>query len=177
MQAKVRKFGQGLTLQDKRRVEGVAKVYFLPDFLQGRITGVWYNRWLTRKAKYIIAEDRKKHRPCAQNATAQQYKGLIHAAVWNSGRFDPFTGDTLGWELVCTWDDANVKNPDPGLMKRYALLPTVDHIDQYAITPAFEICSWLVNRCKADQTPEEFVAMCERIVAFSEERGLWLIER
>jgi hypothetical protein len=30
----------------------------------------------------------------------------------------------------------------------------------------FEICSWLVNRCKADTTPEEFVAQCKQIVAF-----------
>jgi hypothetical protein len=144
----------------------VAKVYFLPDFLQGRITDEWYNRWLTRKAKYLIAQDREKHRPCARNATAQQYKELIHAAVQSNGLFDPFTGDTLQWELVCTWVDTKKKNPDPGLMKRYSLLPTVDHVDPYAGVPAFEICSWLVNRCKNNLTPPEFIALADKIAKY-----------
>jgi hypothetical protein len=189
----------------------VAKVYFLPDFLQGRITDEWYNRWLTRKAKYIIAQDREKHRPCARNATAQQYKELIHAAVQNGGRLDPFTGGTLQWELVCTWDDTKDgapptgvggsrkffllneqketmatprsrrhidpqaksgafcvvgKNPDPGMMKRYSLLPTVDHVDPYADTPAFEICSWLINRCKNNLTSQEFIALANKIMEY-----------
>jgi hypothetical protein len=36
----------------------------------------------------------------------------------------------------------------------------------FGTVPGFEICSWLVNRCKSDMTPEEFVALSRKIVAF-----------
>lgn len=185
----------------------VAQVYFRPAFLENVITDLQYRTWLTRKAKYIIAEDRKRKRACVIGATARLYKELIHKAVCEAGQFDPFTGDALQWELVRTWDDSKdknideaaelihqaildnglldpftgemlrwdllgvwddsqTKNPDRELIKKFSLLPTVDHVEPFGAVPGFEICSWLINRCKADMTLDEFVALCKKIIAF-----------
>jgi hypothetical protein len=40
----------------------VPQIYFLPPWLKGETTDVQYRIWLTRKAKYIIAEDRERKR-------------------------------------------------------------------------------------------------------------------
>jgi|GEM_PF-774403 hypothetical protein len=142
----------------------IPEIYFPPSFVKAAITDVQYRTWLTRKAKYIIAEDRSRKRPCVKNATERLYKELIHKAVNQGGQFDPFTGETLQWELVCTWDDSNVKNLDESVFKKYALLPTVDHADPYGRSIDFEICSWKINRSKNNLTPQEYVALCKRIV-------------
>ncbi len=142
----------------------VPESYFPPAFVKAVITDVQYRTWLTRKAKYIIAEDRSRKRPCVKNATERLYKELIHKAVNEGGQFDPFTGETLQWELVCTWDDSNVKNLDESVFKKYALLPTVDHADPYGRVIDFEIGSWKINRSKSNLTPHEYVALCEKIV-------------
>jgi hypothetical protein len=51
-------------------------------------------------------------------------------------------------------------------MKKFVLLPSVDHRYPSAIALDFEICSLAINDCKSSLTPEEFVAQCEKIVAF-----------
>jgi hypothetical protein len=150
----------------------VAQVYFLPAFLENVITDLQYRTWLTRKAKYIIAQDRERKRACVMGATARLYKKLIHKAVCEAGRFDPFTGQALQWELVRTWDDTKVKNIDEERFRTFALLPSVDHVDPYAAEIKFEICSWLVNRSKNDLTGEEYVALCGKIVAQRNPRAL-----
>jgi hypothetical protein len=149
----------------------VAQVYFAPSFLDGVITDAQYRTWLTRKAKYIIAEDRERRRPCVKGATARLYKELIHKAVCEAGQFDPFTGAALQWELVCTWDDTTDKNIDEATFRRFALLPTVDHVDPCSEDIRFEICSWLVNRSKNNLTADEYVALCGKIVAYLESKS------
>jgi hypothetical protein len=145
---------------------GSPQKYFLPDFLKGIVPEAQYRRWLVRKASHLYHADKKQNRPCVANATGSQYKALIHRAVQNNGLSDPFTGQTLRWRLLGAWDDSFTKNPGKELVKKFSLLPTIDHVDPCGKTPAFEICSWLVNRCKADLTPQEFVAQCGRIVEF-----------
>jgi hypothetical protein len=144
----------------------VPQIYFLPPYLKGETTDVQYRVWLTRKAKYIIAEDRERKRACVTNATARLYKELIHKEATDHGRFDPFTGEKLRWDLIRTWNDSKIKDPDGSLFKTFALLPTVDHIDPYAKEIKFEICSSLINRSKNNLTADEFVALCEKIKAF-----------
>jgi hypothetical protein len=161
----VRKKVNGPTLR-LATVYGSPQKYFLPDFLKGIVPEAQYRRWLLRKASHLYHADKKQNRPCVANATGSQYKALIHQAVVNNGPLDPFTGQTLRWRLLGAWDDSFTKNPGKALVKKFSLLPTIDHIDPCENAPAFEICSWLVNRCKADLTPEEFVAQCRRIVEF-----------
>ncbi len=143
----------------------IPEIYFPPAFVKNVITDVQYRTWLTRKAKYIIAQDRSRKRACVTNATERLYKELIHKAVCQAGEFDPFTGETLQWELVCTWDDSNTKNLDESIFKEFALLPTVDHVDPYGRGIDFEICSWHINRSKSNLTPQEYVAFCKTIIA------------
>lgn len=90
------------------------------------------------------------------------YKALIHHAVVNKGEYDPYTGEKLAWELVSTWDTSR-KQPE-GYEKKFALLPTIDHVVPDALEP--EICSWQVNKAKNDLTPQEFVALCRTIVKY-----------
>ena len=73
--------------------------------------------------------------------TKAVYKGKIHNAVVESGERDPYTGQALDWALISKWDTSHA-HPE-GYKRRFALMPTVDHI-----TPAvleFEICSWQIN--------------------------------
>lgn len=81
------------------------------------------------------------------------------------GQTDPFTGDTLRWDLIHKWNDLDNKGHD-NFIKEFSLLPTVDHKDPNAKDVEFEICSWLINDCKSDQAPEEFVEMCRTIVEY-----------
>jgi len=53
-----------------------------------------------------------------------------------NGEQDPYNGEKLQWELIGTWDSTH-KQPD-GYKKKFALLPTVDHIDPDMLE--FEIC-------------------------------------
>jgi len=52
----------------------------------------------------------------------------------------------------------------------FPLVPTVDHKDPYAKEIEFEICSWIINSCKNDQTPGEFVTMCRDVKAYRDRR-------
>ena len=50
--------------------------------------------------------------------------------------------------------------------KEFYLLPTVDHRYPDSDTLDLEICSWLINSCKSDQTPDEFVEVCRRVAGY-----------
>jgi hypothetical protein len=91
------------------------------------------------------------------------YSQAIHNAVIETGLYDPYTGDELRWDLISTWN-TSVHADSGKYRKKYALMPTVDHIDPQATTLQLEICSWRANSCKSDLNPEEFVAFCEKVV-------------
>ncbi len=48
-------------------------------------------------------------------------------------------------------------------MKEFFLLPVADHIDPDSDELEFEICSWIVNEGKSQQTPEEYVTLCKKV--------------
>ena len=140
--------------------------YFLPDFLQGRVSLAVYKHWLYVRARELLAKDLRRQKPYAIGRGVPFYKDLIHAAVNGGGQTDPFTGRPLAWELIGTWDDSAASAHDPAVMKKFAPLPTADHVDPSAEALAFEICSFEINKCKSYLNPEEFVAQCKRIVEF-----------
>jgi len=143
------------------------KKYNLPDFLRGRISLEKYRRWLRGRGATLFARDRKKRRPYAMISNGGSfYSGLIHTAVCQGAAADPFTGRPLAWELISTKDDFSNGPHDIAFMKKFAQLPTVDHIDPMSKTLAFEICSFEINKCKASLDPEEFVAQCKKIVEY-----------
>jgi hypothetical protein len=141
----------------------VPQVFFLPPFLNGICTEAVYRKWLDRHAGTIYLRDRKQRRPYALSGSKGLYKKAIHAAVNASGLCDPFTGETMKWEIIGTWDPAKIKDQPDGFKKFY-LLPTVDHVNPYADILEFEICSWRINCCKSGLTPNEFVEVCRKVV-------------
>ena len=105
----------------------------------------------------------RRGKPYARTATKAMYKEKIYEAVVNSGERDPYTGDLLSWEIIGTWDTS--EHHPAEYKRRFALMPTVDHTNPDVLE--FEICSWLVNECKSYLLPEEFVAVCKRVVSNS----------
>jgi hypothetical protein len=110
----------------------------------------------------LLKRDKKRKKPYALNTTPSVYKAKIPEAVLNNGQIDPYTGETLTWELIGVWDTSH-DQPD-GYKRKFALLPTVDHITPDELE--FEICSWEINDSKADLLPEEFINQCGKVVAY-----------
>ncbi len=136
--------------------------YPLPQSLAGIIAQDRFDAWLEERASTLYHRDLNRKRPCALAGSNRLYRDKIYDAVLSQRSIDPFTGQPLQWDLILKWDPAkNIGHND--FMKEFCLLPTVDHKDPYCITVDFEICSWIVNGCKNDQTPAEFIDMCRII--------------
>ena len=72
----------------------------------------------------------------------------------------------MKWELIGTWDSAKGSHGGDAFKKAYYLLPTVDHLDPEGKDIRFEICFWQINSCKNDLSPDEFVALCKKIIEY-----------
>jgi hypothetical protein len=141
-------------------------LYPLPSYLDGRLTVKLYNRWLDAKALWLFKRDKEHRKPYVAKSSKALYKSLIHLAVVNSDGRDPYTGDKLSWELISTWPGSK-KTPaeqerGETFDRKYALLPTIDHKDPDVLD--FEIVSWRINLCKNYMTPEEFIALCRKVI-------------
>ena len=141
--------------------------YPLPSYLEGKCTPTVYYKWLRNKADTLLKRDKKRRRPYALAATVAVYKGKIHTAVTESGERDPYTGETLAWDLISTWDTSH--DQPEGYKRRFALMPTVDHVTPDVLH--FEICSLRINAAKSALSPAEFVELCQRVVLYREARG------
>jgi hypothetical protein len=145
---------------------GAPGIYFPPGWMSGIVDTVKYRAWLLKRAKEIRKSDLERGRVFAKSHEASDYRRLINDAVYANGRYDPFTGDTLDWTLIKEWDTSKSIDSTGAYIKKFALLPVVDHIDPEAADLRFEICANQVNLCKSHLTPDEFVALCRRIVAY-----------
>jgi hypothetical protein len=137
-------------------------IYPVPQLIHGQTSQNVYNAWVQERGDTLLYRDKERGRPYALDGTSQLYKDLINNAVVIGGNLDPFTGDALRWSQIETWDPKKDIGHD-NFMKQFSLMPTVDHKDPYGSVIDFEICSWLINSCKNDQTPEEFIYMCTMI--------------
>jgi len=133
----------------------------LPKFLIGIVTPKTYDRWLGRKAATHSRRDRKRGRSAATRAL---YKGAIHAAVWTSKECDKYTGEKLDWKLICTWKNKDAKAGGLAYKAKFALLPTIDHVDAAATEASFVICGWRTNDAKHDLPLAEFINLCEKVL-------------
>jgi hypothetical protein len=160
---------RGASMQGRtpEEVYGDPAKYFLPLFLAGICGQDVYRRWLAKRALQLFTRDRKQNRLCALAASTSMYKQKIHEAVLAAGLLDPFTGDALAWDKIGTWNDARARDRSGYFKKQFDLLPTVDHVDPAAASLMFEICSWLVNDCKAGLSPAEFFALCQKVACKS----------
>lgn len=135
--------------------------YQLPDFLQGCITAETYERWLRRKAAAHVKRDRARVR---SGVTGESYRVAIHKAVLQSGGRDAYTGEELDWHLVSQYDNEESKKGRHHYKAKFALLPTVDHIETSSDEATFHICAWRTNDAKNDLSIEEFLKLCERVL-------------
>jgi hypothetical protein len=139
-------------------------LYPLPDCCTGQCTRQEYDRWLTIKAATLLDRDKKRGMPYASGATKSVYKEKLHAAIIAGGKDDPYTGDPLRWDLISKWDTS--RTHEAGYKKLFALMPTADHVRPDADVLEFAICSWEINDAKSDLDPDEFVALCTKVVVF-----------
>lgn len=139
--------------------------YPMPDFLVGRTTEDAYESWLNRKALSHSRRDRKRgHEPAL--ASRELYKAAIHQAVLAGQGRDAYTGEELEWSHIGRYDNEESKKGRHAYKRGFALLPTVDHEVASATQATFRICAWRTNDAKHDLTPDEFVELCRRVVAF-----------
>jgi hypothetical protein len=135
--------------------------YLLPAFLKGRCLPVVYERWLERKAVAHLKRDRDRGNTVA---TKEAYKAAIHEAVLKSEGVDAYTGQSLRWELISTYDNEQSKARGRAYKKELGDLPTLDHVGDGLGTPDFKICAWRTNDAKSDLSYDEFVQLCQAVL-------------
>jgi len=135
----------------------------MPPFLQDVVSPEAYERWLNRKAIAHARRDRGRGHS-DDTATRPLYKEAIHAAVVLSQGLDAYTGERLDWHLISTWDNDASTEGRHRYKARFAMLPTVDHVDAGATEASFKICAWRTNDSKHDLSVLDFVELCRRVV-------------
>lgn len=142
-----------------------ARKYALPEGLRAMTTQEIYERWLRRKAVAHVRRDKKRGNKSATNET---YKLVIHQAVCASGGKDAYTLEQLDWTLLSKYNNEASQQGRRKYKAGFALLPTVDHVDDGLGPADFKICAWRTNDAKNDLTLGEFVELCRRVVAASD---------
>jgi hypothetical protein len=106
---------------------------------------------------------RKRGNP---SATIQEYKIEIHRAVIESEGRDCYTGELLNWSLISTYENDQSKLDGRQYKATFALLPTVDHVNEGTSPADFKIFSWRANSAKNDLTLPEFLELCEKVTRY-----------
>jgi hypothetical protein len=140
------------------------RIYDLPPFLADITTREIYLRWLARKAKTHCLRDRNRGNDLAVVAS---YRLAIHEAVLRSNGLDEYTGCQLRWELISQYDNDKSAAGRRTYKKEFYDLPTVDHIGDGLAAPDFAICSWQVNDTKHDQTIDELLSICRKLIHYN----------
>lgn len=143
------------------------RLFELPPFLENVVSREAYVRWLQRKAAAHLKRDRKRGN---RSSSASEYKRAIHSAVCVSGGRDSYTGEQLDWHLISTYDNEESKQGRREYKSRFALLPTVDHVGDGTGPADFKMCAWRTNDAKGDLSLDEFVALCEKVLAANARR-------
>ena len=135
--------------------------YQLTDELLALVEQKIYERWLHRKAMAHVRRDRGRGNTTATN---ENYKMAIHKAVCDSGGKDAYTDENLDWSLLSKYDNEQSKKYGRYYKKKFALLPSVDHVGDGTGEANFKICAWRTNDAKNDLSLSEFVELCSRVV-------------
>ena len=141
--------------------------YQLPIFLDGIVTQSVYEKWLDRKARSHFNRDKKRGNT---SITLELYKVEIHNEVHASNGLDAYTGEHLDWSLISKYNNDESKEFGREYKKQFALLPTLDHVDDGLGHPNFKICSWRTNDSKNDLSLSEFMELCKKILAYNENK-------
>jgi len=136
----------------------------IPPFLEGQITLHAYERWLARKAAAHLKRDRKRG---YENITAATYRDSIHEAVIRSNGNDTYTGEALEWQRISQYNNEDSKCGRHAYKAKFALLPTVDHIESAELTSGLCICSWRTNDAKNDLSHKSFLELCRQVLEYA----------
>lgn len=139
------------------------KKFSLPHFLVNQISQESYERWLQRKAQAHVKRDRQRGN---RSASGEAYRQAIHNAVIESNSLDAYTGEPLDWKLISQYDNNESKKMGKDYKKKFALLPTVDHVDDGKGPANFRICSWRTNDAKNDLNFPEFITLCKNVLKY-----------
>ncbi len=135
--------------------------YPLPEVLQGKVEPPAYRRWIHLKAEAHVKRDKKRWN---RSLTLSSYKQAIHQAVLRHDGTDPYTGETLRWDLLRTYNNDHSKLGRSEYKRTLRLLPTIDHLDNGPRdAPVFQVLSWEVNAAKNDMTHELFLELCRKV--------------
>jgi hypothetical protein len=140
------------------------KKYQVPEFLTRVLSQDVFERWLHRKGIAHVRRDRERGSTTAPSAG---YKLAIHQAVKDSKGLDAYTRERLDWTLISKYRNKDSKSGGSKYKKRFALLPTVDHVRDRSGQPKFAICGWRTNDAKNDLTYEEFLELCKKVLRAS----------
>ena len=135
--------------------------YQLTGQMASLVEQTTYERWLHRKAVAHVRRDRNRGNATATN---EEYKIAIHQAVCESDGKDAYTGEKLDWALLSKYDNEQSKKHGNKKKKRFALLPSVDHVGDGAGPADFKICGWRTNDAKNDMSLNEFISLCKKVV-------------
>lgn len=144
------------------------KKYELPEFLVEIQSQSSYERWLDRKAAAHLRRDRQRGNTVSTRA---EYKLAIHAAVRESGGKDVYTNEALDWKLLGCYDNEESKRHRRDYKKKFALLPSVDHVGDGLGPADFKICGWRTNDCKNDLELSELIEFCRLILNVHDPRA------
>ena len=146
----------------------MATKYEMPPFLEDTtVDRHEYARWLHRKAQAHARRDRRRW---SRAVRVSDYKQAIHHAVLCSEGRDFYTDEPLEWCLLSKWDNREAQRQGGTYKRRFALLPTVDHMDPESREAGFRICGWRTNDCKNDLTIAELQTFCETFLRAQAER-------
>ncbi|GAB3000829.1 hypothetical protein [Psychrosphaera aestuarii] len=137
------------------------KKYQLVSPLSEIVDQAVYEKWLARKARAHVKRDRERGN---DSATVAEYKVEIHRAVIESDGLDAYTLEKLDWSLLSKYDNEQSKLHGRNYKKLFAMLPSVDHVDDGLGKANFKICSWQTNDAKNDLAYSEFVELCKKVV-------------
>ncbi len=138
------------------------KEYQLTEKMSRLVDPNIYKRWLVRKAIAHVKRDKARGNSTATN---ERYRLAIHQAVCESDGKDAYTNEDLDWSLISTYDNDQSKKSGREYKKKFALLPSVDHVGDGKGVADFKICGWRTNDAKTDMNLDEFIDLCKKIVA------------
>ena len=141
--------------------------YQLPQVLTATVDQMVYEKWLQRKAAGHIRRDRNRGNI---TATTEEYKIAIHKAVCESNGNDVYTGEALDWSLLSEYDNVQSKMYGRKYKRKFALLPSVDHVGDGTGPADFKICAWRTNDAKNDLSYDDFVVLCRMVVDVADDQ-------
>jgi hypothetical protein len=118
-----------------------------------------YRDLLRRKAVAHKRRDQKR----GGRYSIKEAMEAIDTAFRAATGIDPYDGLPMDPKLLGHYDNAASQSDGSAYKRRFARLPTIDHIDGKP-EATFEIVSWQTNDAKEDMNREEFLDYCRRVV-------------